>query len=176
MNREQKVKEVEGLKKKFQVSKAVLFAENKGLKVAEVMALRKLLKKENTNVKVVKNRLLKRALQESQIQGLEKLIEGALTITFSESDPVAPAKVLVNFIKENERLLLKGGFVDGKVLSLDQVKALASLPSRQELYGMLLRCLNGPAVQIVSVLAAVPRQLVCVIEAIRKQKENLGST
>lgn len=171
MNKEQKIKEVEGLKKKFQAAKGVLFAENKGLKVAEVDVLRKELRKEKGGLKVVKNRLLKKALQEVKIEGLENFIEGPLAVAFSETDPVLLAKTLVNFIKEHEALLLKGGYVDGKALTPENVKALAVLPSREELYSMVLRCLLAPATQLANVLVAVPRQLVNAIEAIRKTKD-----
>lgn len=171
MNRDQKVKEVESLKEKFQSAKAVLFAQNKGLKVSEITELRKDLRKCQTSVKVVKNRLIRRALQECKIDGLDTFIEGAVAIAASQTDPVTTAKILVKFVKDHEALVLKGGYVDGKAFSLERVKALADLPSKEELYSMLLRCLVGPAAQFVNVLAAVSRQLVMVIDGIKKQKE-----
>lgn len=172
MNRDQKTKEIEGLKKKFESAKAVLFAQNKGLKVAEVTELRKTLSKQQTSLKVVKNRLLKRALAELKIIGLESFIEGSVAIASSNADPVVAAKILVDFIKEHETFVLQGGFVDGKAFPSEGIKALASLPSKEVLYSMLLRCLQGPATQLANVLAAVPRQLVTVVEAIKKQKKS----
>lgn len=172
MNRDQKAKEVEGLKKKFESAKAVIFARNKGLKVAEVTELRKTLSKQQASLKVVKNRLLKRALADLKITGLESFIEGAVTIASSDADPVLTAKTLVDFVKEHETLVIQGGYVDGKAFPLAGIKALASLPSKEVLYSMLLRCLQGPATQLVNVLAAVPRQLVTVVEAIKKQKKS----
>lgn len=174
LKRADKIKEVEALKKKFQTAKAILFAENKGLKVSQITALRKVLHKEKAFIKVVKNRLLKRALQEAKLEGLESLIEGSVTLTSSELDPVVIAKVFVNFIKENEALVVKGGYVDGQTLNAERVKSLASLPSREELYVMVLRCLTQPATQMVNVLAAVPRQLVTVLNAIKNKKEQGG--
>lgn len=174
LKREDKIREVETLKKKFQAAKAILFAENKGLKVAQITQLRKELRKEKISIQVVKNRLLKRTLQEAKIEGLESLIAGSVTLSFTETDPVIAAKVLIHFGKENEGLVVKGGYVDGRALNADRVKALAALPSREELYIMLLRCLNQPATQLVNVLAAVPRELVTVLNAIKNKKEQGG--
>lgn len=171
LKRADKIKEVEALKKKFQTAKAILFAENKGLKVSQMTVLRKVLQKEKASVKVVKNRLLKRALQEAKIEGLEFLIGGSIALASSELDPVVIAKALVDFVKENETLVVKGGYVDGQTLNAERVKFLASLPPKEELYAMLLRCLIQPATQVVNVLSAVPRNLVNVLEAIGKQKE-----
>lgn len=172
MKRADKIKEVEQLKERFAQAKAVIFAENKGLRVAQVTDLRKELRKEKAAMKVVKNSLLKRALDEVKIEGLDPLIEGIVTVTATQADPVVAAKILADFAKENEALAIKGGLVDGKVVGPGQIKALASLPSKEELYGMLLRCLLGPASGLVNVLSAVPRGLVNVLEAMKKQKES----
>lgn len=175
MNREQKVKEVASLVKKFQSAKAVLLAENKGLKVSEVTLLKKTLKKKGeARIKIVKNRLLKRALQDCKIEGLDPFIEGAVALASSDADSVALAKILFEFVKEHEGLKVKGGYVEGKVLSFERVKALAMLPSREELLSMLLRCLKNPSAQFVNVLAALPRRLVTAMDGIRKQKEKGG--
>lgn len=170
MRKEEKTKEVELLKTRLAKAKAVIFAENRGLKVGQVTDLRKELKKERAAMRVVKNRLLKRALNEAKITGLEPFIAGILTVTTAEGEAVVAAKILANFAKQNEAFSVKGGLVDGKVLDVGQIKALASLPSKEEMYGILLRCLQGPAVNLVNVLSAVPRSLVNVLEAIKKQK------
>lgn len=173
MHRDQKPKEVKALQEKFAKAKSIIFAQNKGLKVSEITELRKSLRKEKATMKVVKNRLLRRALADAKIEGLDIYIEGATTITASEGDAVVPVKLLVKFAKENERLEIKGGYLAGETLDLNKVKTLAELPSREVLYAKLLGCLMNPATQLAHVLAAIPRQLVTVIEAIRKQK---GST
>lgn len=171
MNRDEKAKEVEFLKSTFKTAKGVVFAKNEGLTVEEVTKLRKRFAQEQIVMKVAKNRLTKRALKEIGIQGLDNLLNGPTTLTSSEVDAVTLAKILVEFVKEHEKLSLKGGFVDGSILSTEQVKNLAKLPSKEELYSMLLRCLMGPATGLAFVLSALPRQLVTVIDAIRKQKE-----
>ncbi|MBI4124541.1 MAG: 50S ribosomal protein L10 [Deltaproteobacteria bacterium] len=171
MRKEEKITVVAQLKERFAKAKAVIFAENKGLKVGQVTELRKALGKERAAMKVVKNRLLKRALQEAKIEGLGSFIEGILTVTTAEADPVTAAKILANFAKENELLAIKGGLVDGRAVGLEQIRALASLPSKEELYGLLLRCLQGPAAGLVNVLSAVPRNLVTVLERIKEGKK-----
>ncbi|OGQ03972.1 MAG: 50S ribosomal protein L10 [Deltaproteobacteria bacterium RIFCSPLOWO2_12_FULL_44_12] len=171
MNRDQKVKEVEVLKERFQKAKALIFAENKGLKVSEVTELRKKLRVGNSSLKTVKNRLVKRALKDIKVEGLDNFFDGPTTIASSEVDPVSPAKILVNFIKDHESLVIKGGYLGGEILSLDKIKSLAALPSKEVLYAKLLACLLNPARGLVSVLAAMPRQLVTVIDAIKKTKE-----
>lgn len=170
MERAQKPKEVEAIKLRFQGAKALIFAENKGLKVSEVTELRKKLKQTQSSMKVVKNRLVKRALKDAGIVGLDSFFEGPTTVASSTIDPISPAKVLVDFIKEHERLSIKGGYLGGEILTIEKIKALASLPSREELYAKLLGCLLNPARQLVQVLAVMPRQVVTVVDAIRKQK------
>lgn len=172
MLRSQKPKEVSSIKERFETAKSVIFAENKGLKVSEVTELRKTLGKENASFKVVKNRLVKRALADAKIEGLDSYFKGPIAIASSETDAVTPAKVLVHFTKENERLEIKGGYMQGEVLSVGKIRALASLPSREELYAQLLRCLQGPARGLVTVLSAVPRSLVTVINALKDKKES----
>lgn len=171
MLKEQKPKEVEQIKTRFQKAKSVVFAANRGLTVAQSTELRKKMKSQNSFYKVVKNRLVKRALKEAGITGLDSLLTGPNAIASSELDAVVPAKILVDFAKENEKLEIIGGFMDGAPLSLDQIRALASLPSREELYVKVLRCLNGVAGGLVNVLAAVPRNLVQVMDAVRRQKQ-----
>lgn|SRR3989338_429589 len=170
MERAQKPKEVEALKQRFTAAKALIFAENKGLKVSEITELRKKLKSAQSNIKVVKNRLVKRALKEAGIEGLDGFFEGPVAVASSEVDPVSPAKVLVQFIKDHEQLAIKGGWLAGEILTTEKIKALAALPSKEELYAKLMGCLLNPARNLVGVLAAMPRQLVTVIDAVRKTK------
>lgn len=172
MNREQKGKEIAGIRKRFEGAKTLIFADNKGLKVSEVTELRKKLRGQEVQLKTAKNRLVKRALKEASITGLDPFFRGPTTIVSSEVDPVSPAKILTDFIKTHEKLVIKGGYLDGEVLTLDKIKALASLPSKEELYAKLLGCLLNPARQLVTVLSAVPRGLVTAIDAIGKKKES----
>ncbi|MDO8526184.1 MAG: 50S ribosomal protein L10 [Deltaproteobacteria bacterium] len=172
MNKEQKATEIASIRERFQTSKAVIFAENKGLKVSEMTELRKKLHGVDAKLQVVKNRLVKRALKEAALEGLDGFFEGPTAIASATTDPVGPAKVLVDFAKDHEALLIKGGMMDKVALSMDKIKALAALPSKEQLYAKLLGCMLNPARGVVNVLAAMPRQLVTVIDAIGKQKTN----
>jgi len=171
MNRDQKAVEIKSLAEGFLKSKGIIFALNKGLTVAEVTELRRNLRKESNRLKVVKNRLAKRALKEVGIEGLDAFFKGPATITSAEVDPVSAAKVLIQFSKDHEKLEVQGGFVYNQILDLNKVKALASLPSREELYAKLLYCISGTATQLVNVLSALPRGMVNVVDAIRRMKE-----
>lgn len=162
---------VSQVRDRFSKAKSVIFAEYRGLKVDQLTLLRKELGKEKASLNVVKNRLVKRALKEANIEGLDSFFSGPTAMASSEVDAVVPAKVLVAFNKENEALQIKGGYLDGVVLSLDRIRQLASLPSREELYAQLLRCMNGPAQGLVQVLSAVPRGLVTALDAIAKKKQ-----
>lgn len=170
MNREQKAKEVEQIKARFESAKTVIFAENKGLKVSEVTELRKKLSGAKSNLKVVKNRLVKRALKDAALEGFDAFFEGPTAIASSEADPVAPARILVEFIKDHEALVIKGGVLGREALSVDRIRALAALPSREVLLARMMGCMLNPARGIVNVLAAVPRGLVTALDAIAKQK------
>lgn len=171
MDRPTKEQEVKNLADRFQKSKSTILADYRGLTVAQMTKLRGRLAKESSFVKVVKNRLLKKALKDIKIEGLDEYLVGPTIIAGSDKDPVSPAKILVEFSKDNENLKIKAGWLSGGVLSLAKIKELASLPSREELYAKLLRTLNAPASNLVSVLAAVPRQLAQVIGAIRDKKQ-----
>lgn len=162
---------VSQIRDRFSKAKSVIFAEYRGLKVEQLTTLRKELGKEKASLNVVKNRLVKRALKEVNIEGLDSFFSGPTAVASSEVDAVVPAKILVAFNKENEALQIKGGYLDGEVLSLDRIRQLASLPSREELYAQLLRCMNGPAQGLVQVLSAVPRGLVTALDAIAKTKQ-----
>ncbi|OUM89116.1 MAG: 50S ribosomal protein L10 [Bacillus thermozeamaize] len=142
--REEKVKLVEALTEQLKNNSCVLLADYRGLTVAEMTELRKQLREAGVEFKVVKNTLTRRAAAAAEIEGLEQYLVGPTAIAFSREDVVAPAKILTKFAKEHEELEIKGGLVEGKVVSLDEIKALADLPSREGLLSMLLSVLQAP--------------------------------
>lgn len=171
MNRTQKSEEVKSFIEKLQKTKAVILADYKGLTVSQITNLRRKLRESKGAMRVVKNRLFKRALKELSIEGMEPQLKGPTAFISTEHDPVVSAKVLVNFAKDNDKLKLKGGFMESRLLSIKMIEELARLPSREILLARLLGSMNAPATNLVGVLAAIPRQLVTVINAIKEKKQ-----
>lgn len=172
MNKEQKALEVQSLNERFEKAKAMIFADYRGLNVSEVNELRSKLRENGASMKVVKNRLVKRVLKDRGLDNLSEFFVNPTALASTEADPVAPAKILVEFSKAHEALNIKAGFMDGQMLDLAKIQYLATLPSKEELLAKALSSMNAPASNLVGVLAAVPRQLVTVINAIKEKKES----
>lgn len=162
---------VEDLHDKFSRSKVVIVTDYKGLDVATISDLRRKLRAAEVEFKVVKNSLLIRASEDTGVALLKDYFKGPSAIALSYEDPVAPAKVLTEFAKENEKLEIKIGVLDGKVLDMDRLKALASLPSKEALLAQLLSAINGVPTGLVRTLNAIPAQFLNVLQAIKEQKE-----
>lgn len=171
MNRQEKEKEVSLLNDRVKKAKAMIFTDFRKLKVSEITELRAKLRKSASTLKVVKNRLFKRVLEEQGLkETLAKYFDGPTALATSEGDPVKVAKVLVDFAKEHEFLKLKGGYLEGKVLALSDIDMLAKLPGKEVLLSRVLASMNAPATNFVCVLNAVPQKMVRVINAIREKK------
>ena len=165
------------LKEQLESAKGVVLTSYKGLTVAQDTELRRELREAGVSYHVVKNTMLRIAAKEAGIEGIEEHLEGTTAFAFSTEDAVAPAKVICGFIKKNkledaEVLTVKVGMVEGKVIGVDEVKALAALPSREELIAKLLGRMNAPISNTVNVLQGVIRNAVYVLDAIRSQKES----
>ena len=148
---------------------SIVYGEYRGLDVESMTQLRKTSRSVGVKLKIYKNTIFKKALVGSKFESLNGHLEGPLVYGIS-SDAVASAKLLVDFSKENEGLVVKGGSLDGSILDLNSVKALASIPPRDELIGKLLGVANGPIQRFVRTLNEVPSRLVRVLSAIRDQK------
>lgn len=164
MDRAAKEELVASLHRTFNDSSAVVVAHYSGLTVAELGSLRVQMRGAGASVKVIKNRLAKRAIAGTPYQGLDALFQGPTAVAFA-SDPVAPAKVATAFAKTNNKLIIIGGGLGNQVLDAEGVKALASLPSLDELRAKLVGMLNTPATRIAGVLKAPHGQLVRVFAA-----------
>lgn len=171
MNRTEKQQQVDYIAEKFEKSKSIIFANYRGLNVSEITELRTKLTQADSTMKVVKNRLAKRAAQQVNIQGLDDYLKGPTAMASSEIDPIIPAKILVDFAKDHEVLEIKAGYMDGKVMDLATINRLARLPSREVLLSRALASMNAPITNFTLALAAIPRQLVTVINAIKDKKE-----
>ena len=160
----------EDLRDRFSKSAIIVVTDYKGLDVAAMNDLRRKLRAEQIEYQVVKNTLLIRASEGNDVALIKDYFKGPSAIALSYDDPVAPAKVLSQFAKDNEKLEIKVGVMDGQVLDASSIHALAKLPSREVLLGQLLAALNAVPASFVRTIAEVPRNLVNVLAAIRDQK------
>ena len=164
------------LKENLANAKGVVLTSYSGLTVAQDTELRRELRNAGVTYHVVKNTMLRIAANEAGLEGITEHLEGTTAMAYSE-DAVAPAKVICDFIKKNKLdeagvLTVKVGVVEGKVIDAKEVKALAALPSREELIAKVLGSMNAPISNTVNVLQGVIRNAVYVLDAIRAQKES----
>ncbi len=166
----QKTATVGEIKQKLTGSTAVILTDYRGLSVKEMQALRAKLREVGGEVKVYKNTLTELALRELALPPMDDLLQGPTLFTFAVGDPVAPAKALIDFAKEHKQLEVKGGFIDHRVVAADAIKALASLPSREELIAKLLGTMLNPMTGLVRVMNGPAGAMARVLRAIADQK------
>jgi len=162
--RAEKAQVIADLNAVFNETGVVVVTQYRGMTVPEVTQLRSQMRQQGAAFKVTKNRLTVRALAETGFSGLVPLFKGPTAIAYSR-DPVAAAKVAVEYAKKNEKLQIVGGGLSGSILSADQVRALAELPSLDELRAKLIAIINTPASRIVGVLQAPGGQLARLLRA-----------
>lgn len=143
----------------------------KGITVPQVTALRSKVRENGGEYLVIKNTLALRAIEGGPLDQLKELFEGPVAVVFSQTDPVGLAKALSQAAKDIPVIELRGGVVDGQVVQANQVADIANLPSREELIAKLLYLLQSPVTRLARVLAAVPQQLVVVLDQVRQQKD-----
>ncbi len=171
--RQQKEQMVSELKEKFETAQVVVLADYRGISVKKVTELRAKLRSAGCEMKVAKNTLAQIAAKEVGIEGLDDYLVGPTVLTFGNEDPVAAAKILSEFAKENKQgLEIKAGVLEGRLVDKAQIKELADLPSREVLLAKVLGGMQAPMYGFANVLAANLRNLVYVLEAVRKQKES----
>ncbi len=171
MNLNEKKKIAEDLQARFSKSEVVIVTDYKGLNVAAINDLRKKLREVEVEYQVAKNSLLIRASENTDVALIKDHFKGPTAIALSYTDPVAPAKVLTNFAKENKNLEIKIGVMGGQVLDINRIKALSDLPSREVLLAQVLSTFNGVPTSFVRALNDIPRRFVNVLQAIKDQKE-----
>ena len=171
MRKDEKQQIAEDLRERLSKSAIIVLTDYKGLDVAAMNDLRRKLRAEDIEYQVVKNTLLIRASEDNDIALIKDYFKGPSAIALSYDDPIAPAKVLSQFAKENNKLEIKAGVMNGQVLDANAIKALAKLPSREVLLGQLLSALNAVPTSFVRTIAEIPRGFVSVLAAIRDQKE-----
>lgn len=171
MKRAEKEKIVEALHEKFSKAKSVLLTDFRGLNTSDMGELRGRLREASVEYRVVKNTLMLRASEGTDMALIKDHFVGPCGVALTYDDPVAPAKVLTKFIAEKPALEIRVGMLEGKVVDAEGIKRLAELPSREGLLSQLLSVFNGPATALVIVLTGVQREFLGVLEAIKEQKE-----
>jgi large subunit ribosomal protein L10 len=157
------------IKEKFETSKVAVLTDYRGLNVAEATKLRRRLREAGCEFKIAKNTLTNLAANRVGLEGLEPYLEGQVAIAFG-ADPVMPAKILSEFIREIKKMEIKAGVLDGKVIDAKGVKALADLPPREVLLAMVLGGMQAPLYGFASVLQGTLRSFVYTLEAVRKMR------
>lgn len=161
---ETKKVQVEEITEKFKAAASVVVVDYRGLTVGQVTELRKQLREAGVEFKVYKNTLSRRAAEAAGLEGINESLTGPNAIAFSNEDVVAPAKIINEFAKKNEALEIKAGIIEGTIASVEDVKALAELPSREGLLSMLLSVLQAPV-----------RNFALATKAVADQKEEQGA-
>lgn len=167
---DQKKAMIEEIKGKIEKSQGVVLVDYRGLNVDEVNELRSNYRKAGVEYKVYKNTMMRFAFKETGLEDFNEYLTGPNAIAFGFDDPVQAAKVTHDFAKKNDKLEIKAGVVDGKVINFEEVKNLADLPSREVLIAQVLGGLNAPIAGFANVLQGTLRSLVYTIEAVREKK------
>ncbi len=170
MNRTEKEQIVQELSQRLQEASAAFLADYRGINVDQATQLRRELTAAGVEYRVVKNNLLKLAAQGTPAESLQDYCAGPTAIAFAGADPVAPAKILTKFAKDVEKFELKAAVLSGKSITVAEIGALANMPSREELIAKALGSMNAPVTNFVGTLAAIPRSLVQVLNAIAQSK------
>jgi len=162
---------VENVKEKFDQAQAFFITHNLGLKSGQITALRRDIKNQGGEFKVVKNTLIKRAIEgKSYSNDISKDFEGPVAVAFSYKDPAAVAKALFKYIDGSKKLLVKTGFLGQTMLSAKDIELLSKLPGRDELIAKAVRTIAAPLQSLMGVLTAVPRDFLNVLTAVKDKK------
>jgi len=165
-----KSEKIDAIKAKVEKAQVALITEYKGFSVEEITNLRRALQKEGGDYMVTKNTLTKIAVKGTEFEPLTDLMKGPIAIAFGFEDQVSPAKVVSKFIKETKKGEILGAVLEGNLLSADEAKALANLPSKEELYAKMLGSINSPATGITLGINGVMAALTRAVAAVRDQK------
>ena len=155
---DQKKNEVSELAEKIKTAKLVLLADYRGVNVEDITSIRANLRKTNSEYKVIKNNITRRALKECGYEGLDELLEGPTAVLLGYEDYLEPSKVIYKYTKDHDFYKIKGGIIDGKIVSAEEIITLAKLPSREVLIGKLAGALLGTISKLAVALDQVSKQ------------------
>ena len=164
------IEQVKELKETFSKAKAIYFTEYHGLNVGDITKLRSEFFKADVEYKVAKNTLIKLAAEQNKISGLDEVLIGSTAIAIAYTEPVAPAKVIKEFTKDNDLPAVKGILFDGEFLPGEEFKKLADMPSKEESLSQLVAMLNSPLQKLVSTLIAPIQNAVGVLNNLKEKK------
>jgi len=173
LNREEKAQVVEELSGKFEKASIAIVADYRGLTVPVIQELRHNLRRNDSEIRVAKNSLLSRAVEGTDFAPLQESFTGTTAVAFSYGDPVSPAKIIMEFGKDNPALTVRSAVLDGKLLNQEELTALSKLPSKEILLGQMLSVMNAVPTGLVRVLSGVPRTFLYALQAIKEQKEGM---
>lgn len=156
-------------------SKEVVLTEYRGMSVKEMTEFRSTLRKSGVQLKVLKNTLSRKLFSEAGMTGIEEQLEGPIAVGFLSDDVAASSKVLLDYSKKNEFLKIKAGYIDGKVVTAEQLKAIASLPSREVLLGMVLGTMQAPVKNLMTVMRGTTQNLVYALNDLKEKKEKAAA-
>ena len=165
-----KDEKIEKIKEKVDKAQVAILTNYQGLTVEEITKLRRSIQKGGGDYMVTKNTLTKIAIKDTPYEVLSDSLKGPSAIAFGFEDPVSPAKALSKFIKDAKKGEIVAAVLEGKLLTAQEAKALANLPSKEELFAKMLGCVNSPATGIVGSINAVMAQLTRAMAAVRDQK------
>lgn len=170
MKLEEKSSIVDDLNGKFSRAKIAIVADYRGMTVAALEGLRRELRKSNSEIRVAKNTLLRRAVQGTSFEAVGESFKGSTVVALSYDDPVAPAKVLTGFLKDHPNFEIRLASMEGRTLTLQDLQALSSLPSREVLLSNLLSVMNAVPTAFVRVANGVPSKMVYLLNALAEKK------
>lgn len=162
--------EVKQLQERFRSARTAILTDFRGLNVADMTALRNLLGKSNIEYRVIKNRLARIAIKDTPFAGLDPLLSGPTAIALSQEDPVAPSRLLSQFLRTNENLNIRGGVIEGRLYKKEEILAIADLPPREVLIFQVVSAVASPLSGFLRVLRAPLAQLLRALDALRLQK------
>ncbi|MHB8173978.1 MAG: 50S ribosomal protein L10 [Nitrospirota bacterium] len=170
MNKNEKQELIDELRVKFEAAKAAIVTEYKGLTVSEITEFRNELRKNQLEYRVVKNTLAIRAAAGTSAQKLSEYLQGPTGLVLGFGDPVAPAKAVTEFAKKRDKLKVKIGIIEGQLASANELKAIAALPSREQLLSQMAAGFQAPASKMVRLLNATVARLGYALAALKEQK------